>query len=291
MVEDRGPRFSSGGSPPADIVYPPAMSDQAVADALAELAGRNLDERIAGNPYPGRGIVVGRLAGGDWLMLYWIMGRSANSRNRRFLVEPNGALRTAALRPEELEDPTNVIYRAMCELPAAGRGAGPEALAAMPEVFITANGDHADTLAEIISSGGTVQDALNAREREDDPPHYTPRIAAVLDQRGAPHGVALELSLAIIRARSFDPSTSDRILWHFPPPPPGYGYCIHTYTNDGTPLPPFQGDPFLVSLPASAEEAADAYWQALDADNRIALAAKQINPREQSTIVLRGSGA
>ena len=261
------------------------------ADALAELAERNLDGRIAGNPYPGRGIVAGRLAGGDWLMLYWIMGRSANSRNRRFAVEPNGVLRTAALRPEELEDPTNVIYRAMCELPAAGRGAGPEALAANPEVFITTNGDHTDTLAEIISSGGTVQDALNAREREDDAPHYTPRIAAVLDQRGAPHGVALELSLAIIRANAFDPSTSDRILWHLSPPPPGYGYCIHTYTADGTPLPPFQGDPFPVPLPESAEEAAEKFWQALDADNRIALAAKQIKPGEQSTIVLQGSGA
>ena len=267
-------------------VYPPAMPDRETAAALAELAERNLAERIAANPYPGRGIVAGRLAGGDWLMLYWIMGRSANSRNRRFVVEPNGVLRTAALRPEELEDPTNVIYRAMCELPAAGRGAGPEALAADPEVFITANGDHTDTLAEILSTGGTVQDALNVREREDDPPHYTPRIAAVLDQRGAPHGVPQQLSFAIIRANQADPQTSDRILWRLPEPPEQYGYCIHTYATNGNPLPPFQSDPYLVPLAGTPREIATAYWNHLDQDNRIALAAKQIKPNSQSQIHL-----
>ena len=267
------------------------MPDAPNLESLEEIARRNLAERIAANPYPGRGIVVGRLADGDWLMIYWIMGRSANSRNRRFAAEANGVLRTEALRPAELEDPTNVIYRAMCELPSAGRGAGPEALAAMPEVFIMTNGDHTDTLAEIISSGGTVQDALNAREREDDAPHYTPRILAVLDQRGRPHGVELQLSLGILRANEANPSLSDRVLWHLPAPPPNIGYCIHTYTNDGTPLPPFRGDPFLVPLPSSAEAAANTYWDALDQDNRIALAAKRIKPGKESQITLKGSGS
>ena len=265
------------------------MSETPSLSSLREIAQKNLAERIAANPYPGRGIVVGRLADDDWLMLYWIMGRSANSRNRRFVAEPNGVLRTAALRPDELEDPTNVIYRAMCELPSAGRGAGPEALAAMPEVFIASNGDHTDTLAEIISSGGAVQDALNAREREDDAPHYTPRILAVLDQRGRAHGVEQQLSLAILRANAADPSRSDRILWRIPAPPPGLAYCIHTYADDGAPLPPFQGDPFLVPLQTTTPKTADAYWTALNQNNRIALAAKQITAGKESQITLKNS--
>lgn len=275
----------------AAAVYPPRMPETTDLAALEEIARRNLAERIAGNPYPGRGIVVGRLGDGDWLMLYWIMGRSANSRNRRFAAEPNGVLRTAALRPDELEDPTNVIYRAMCELPSAGRGAGPEALAAMPEVFITTNGDHTDTLAEIISSGGTVQDALDAREREDDAPHYTPRILALLDQRGLVHGVELQLSLGILRANEINPSLSDRVLWRLPAPPPGIGYCIHTYTNDANPLPPFRGDPFITPLQATADETTDAYWNTLNPDNRIALAAKRIRNGEESQFSLKGSGS
>ena len=136
-----------------------------------------------------------------------------------------------------------------------------------------------------------MQDALNVREREDDPPHYTPRIAAILDQRGTPHGVPQQLSFAIIRANQINPQTSDRILWRLPAPPEQYGYCIHTYATNGTPLPPFQGDPYPVPLPPSAEAAADAFWQALDKENRIAVAAKRISPGEQSTITLRGSGA
>ena len=267
------------------------MSETPSLASLREIAQKNLAERIGANPYPGRGIVVGRLAEDDWLMLYWIMGRSANSRNRRFVAGPNGVLRTEALRPDELEDPTNVIYRAMCELPSAGRGAGPEALAALPEVFITSNGDHTDTLAEIISSGGTVQDALNAREREDDAPHYTPRILAVLDQRGRAHGVEQQLSLGILRANDINPSLSDRILWRLPAPPPGLAYCIHTYINDGNPLLPFRGDPFPVPLPGTAAEATDAYWNTLNQDNRIALAAKQISPGQESQITLKGSGS
>lgn len=55
------------------------------------------------NPYPGRGILVSR----D-LVYYFIMGRSANSRNRVF--EPiEGGIRTDAADPAKLEDPHLII--------------------------------------------------------------------------------------------------------------------------------------------------------------------------------------
>ena len=47
----------------------------------------NLFELLRANPYPGRGIVLGMksLPGASAaVMAYWIMGRSANSRNRIF---------------------------------------------------------------------------------------------------------------------------------------------------------------------------------------------------------------
>ena len=44
---------------------------------------------LRGNPYPGRGIVLGRTADGkSSVAVYFIMGRSANSRNRIFAEEP-----------------------------------------------------------------------------------------------------------------------------------------------------------------------------------------------------------
>ena len=62
---------------------------------VRETAAANLQERLAENPYPGRGIVQGRSPEGDWVQVYWIMGRSDNSRNRVFVGE-NDLLRTEA---------------------------------------------------------------------------------------------------------------------------------------------------------------------------------------------------
>ena len=42
-----------------------------------------LEQELKSNAYPGRGIVIGRSANGKYAVTaYFIMGRSANSRNR-----------------------------------------------------------------------------------------------------------------------------------------------------------------------------------------------------------------
>ena len=59
---------------------------------------------LRGNPYPGRGIVLGKTADGkSSVTAYFIMGRSANSRNRIFAEEPDG-IRTEAADPAKMED-------------------------------------------------------------------------------------------------------------------------------------------------------------------------------------------
>ena len=46
---------------------------------------KNIYKYLAGNDYPGRGIVLGKSPDGQKAFVaYWIMGRSANSRNRVF---------------------------------------------------------------------------------------------------------------------------------------------------------------------------------------------------------------
>ena len=46
---------------------------------------KNLYKYLAGNEYPGRGIVLGLTPDSKKAVVaYWIMGRSANSRNRVF---------------------------------------------------------------------------------------------------------------------------------------------------------------------------------------------------------------
>ena len=53
-----------------------------------KIAQETFVRHIQQNRYPGRGLVVGRSSVDDaWLIVYWIMGRSAHSQNRRFVAE------------------------------------------------------------------------------------------------------------------------------------------------------------------------------------------------------------
>ena len=70
---------------------------------------KTMGERIAGNPYVGRGIVIGRSQdGAKAVFAYFIMGRSTNSRNRVFVPTEDG-IRTEAFDPAKLADPSLII--------------------------------------------------------------------------------------------------------------------------------------------------------------------------------------
>ena len=69
----------------------------------------DLQKELAGNSYPGRGIVIGKSADGQKAVAaYFIMGRSENSRNRIF-VEDGEGIRTQAFDPSKLTDPSLII--------------------------------------------------------------------------------------------------------------------------------------------------------------------------------------
>ena len=77
----------------------------------------DLNEYLASNEYPGRGILVGKDR-----VYYFIMGRSENSRNRVFDPIPErGGICTVAADPDKLEDPSLIIYNpwTLSPLPSA----------------------------------------------------------------------------------------------------------------------------------------------------------------------------
>jgi IMP cyclohydrolase len=231
------------------------------------LARDAFDRHVAQNPYPGRGLVIGRSTANEWLILYWIMGRSAQSRNRRFVVE-GSALRTEPVDATLVKDPSLILYEAMLELPG---------------LHLVGNGDQTRTVYEALKAGGTFDGALAGREREPDAPNFTPRITGVLDLTREPGGVLL----SILKASRIDPRHTDRITYRPAPPAPGFGYGLTTYSGDGDPLPSFGGDPLLLPLPGSAEAVVEAYWSALHAENRISIAVKAVAPGGGSRIIVR----
>ena len=79
---------------------------------IKKLSEKNFKKYISENIYPGRGIVIGKNDSNSWILIYWIMGRSSNSRNRIFTHE-NGILSTESADPKLLEDPSLIIYNVM----------------------------------------------------------------------------------------------------------------------------------------------------------------------------------
>ena len=223
-----------------------------------QVAIQTFERHLKKNSYPGRGLAVGRAEGDDgWLLVYFIMGRSENSRNRRFCSDGD-RLWTEPVDESKVEDPTLIIYDAML---------------ALPGVQIVSNGDQTDTVYESMLEGGRFAAALETREREPDAPNYTPRITAKLDCRKGEKAI----SLSLLKANPVNPALTDRVTYRPADPPPGLAYGLTTYMGDGSPLPSYVGDPLLLPLLGSAEEVLQAYWSALDADNRVSLAVKSVD--------------
>jgi hypothetical protein len=233
-----------------------------------DVAAANMVE-LAENPYPGRGIVLGLSQDGETaLQAYWVMGRSENSRNR-LLVEEDDVVRTAAYDESKVTDPSLIIYNAMRIFQA------PESLAA----HVVSNGDQTDTIVEGFEGGQAFATSLKTREYEPDEPNYTPRISGLVVpyRRPGPDGLA-EYGLSVISKASADSDAPvhDYFRGALSDEDKGAGHCVHTYLGDGSPLPSFQGEPFAVPVGEGINDTAEMFWEALNADNRVAIAVKGI---------------
>lgn len=215
-----------------------------------------LAEKLAANPYPGRGIVLGQTPDGKCsVAAYFIMGRSSNSRNRIFVEEPDG-IRTEAYDPSKLEDPSLIIYHPVREM---GRG------------LIVTNGDQTDTIREGLAAGKTFAQALHTRTFEPDAPNYTPRISGLVKKNG-------DYTLSILKSADGDPASCRRYFFAYEAPRAGQGHFIHTYMGDGTPLPSFVGEPEQVEIPCGTPaELADLLWDSLNAENKVSLFVRYID--------------
>ena len=218
-----------------------------------------LSKELGATTYPGRGIVIGRSKDGKKAVTaYFIMGRSANSRNRVF-VEDGEGIRTQAFDPSKLEDPSLIIY-------APVRVLGNKT--------IVTNGDQTDTIYELMDKQQTFEQALRTREFEPDAPNYTPRISGVMHVENGTYGY----QMSILKSNNGDPSQCNRYTFSYDNCVAGEGHFIHTYMGDGTPLPSFVGEPEQVEIPCGTPaELADLLWDSLNAENKVSLFVRYID--------------
>ncbi len=218
----------------------------------------SLEQELKGNAYPGRGIVIGKSADGKYAVTaYFIMGRSENSRNRVFVTEGEG-IRTQAYDPSKLTDPSLIIY-------APVRVLGKET--------IVTNGDQTDTVYDGISKGLTFERSLRSREFEPDAPNYTPRISGMMTIENG----KFDYQMSILKSNNGNPSACNRYTYSYENPVAGEGHFIHTYLEDGNPLPSFEGEPKLVAIQDNIEIFTQLLWNSLNEDNKVSLFVRYID--------------
>ena len=212
---------------------------------------KTLSERLEGNRYPGRGIVIGKTPDGKKAAIaYFIMGRSANSRNRVF-TEKNGEIFTEPFDASKVEDPSLIIYAAV---------------RSFENKLIVTNGNQTDTIYDGLAAGKSFSQALTSREFEPDAPNLTPRISGMLTF--ADNDFTYEMS--ILKSGDAAGTFCNRYTFSYGACA-GLGHFIHTYVCDGNPIPTFQGEPERVAMDDDIDAFTTDLWNALDAENKISL--------------------
>lgn len=212
---------------------------------------KTMKEAISGNPYVGRGIVIGKSQDGkSAVCAYFIMGRSENSRNRVF-IENGDEVVIHPFDASKVEDPSLIIYSPIRKLGSK---------------LIVTNGDQTDTIYDFVKDGKSFEDALKTREFEPDKPNFTPRISGMLDFSDGD----FTYKMSILKSADENGSACSRYTFDYPALC-GTGSFIHTYVTDGNPIPTFLGEPERVNIPNDIDEFFNEIWDNLDKNNRISL--------------------
>ncbi|MBE5757079.1 MAG: inosine monophosphate cyclohydrolase [Clostridiales bacterium] len=217
----------------------------------------DVNELIEGNSYVGRGIIIGKTPDAKKACFaYFIMGRSANSRNRIF-SEKNGEVFTEPFDASKVEDPSLIIYAAIRSL---------------DNKVIVTNGDQTDTIFNGLKDGKSFTEALKSREFEPDAPNLTPRISGIAYLGDND----FDYEMSILKSADAEGTKCNRYTFNYPSIA-GLGHFIHTYVCDGNPIPTFQGEPERVATLNDIDEFTNKLWNALDENNKISLYVRYID--------------
>ena len=219
----------------------------------------SLEKELSTNPYPGRGVLLGRSEDGERAVIaYFIMGRSENSRNRIF-VEDGDGLRTEAFDESKMKDPSLIIYAPVKVL---------------GNKTIVTNGDQTDTIYDLMKKGQTFEQSLRTRAFEPDKPNYTPRISGIVEIENG----KCDYAISILKSADGSPESCSLYTFNYSKPLKGQGRFIHTYKNNDNPLPSFEGEPKIVKIGNDdIDTFTNMLWTSLNEDNKVSLFVRYID--------------
>ena len=218
-----------------------------------------IGEFLRNRPYPGRGIMLGATADMNSLtVIYFIMGRSENSRNRIFEAEGR-SIKIRAFDEAKLKDPSLVIYY---PLKICGN------------MLILTNGDQTDTIYTYIREGHSFEDALRTRTYEPDS-LCTPRISGILDLADGSY------RLNILKT---SPCGDCLRFFYEYPLTAGHSHFISTYDGDNDNPSSFSGEPLSFEITSDIDEMSSLVWDNLNEDNKVSLFVRYIDRKTKESV-------
>ncbi len=231
----------------------------------------DIQSYLSSKTYPGRGLVFYKIHNEKLLAAYWIMGRSANSRNRVFEPINDGefkglGVRTVAADESKCADPHLIIYNASIEVKDKN-------------VVIITNGDQTNTIYDAVVSSdcprNAFQTALFTRTFEDDAPSFTPRISMMINS------LTGQVALSVLKCTNPNTEGCQRSFFFYDDVVPCTGRLVSTYVDDGSPLPSFDTEPIVFSGEfVGLDDFSHAIWKNLNNDNKIGLVCWEFNLAE-----------
>ena len=76
--------------------------------------------------------------------------------------------------------------------------------------------------------------------------------------------------LSILKSCGGDPDFAQRFFFEYAPKA-GLGHFIHTYKQDGDPIPSYEGEPTPVSIEGDIDAFTASLWENLNEDNKVSL--------------------
>lgn len=237
----------------------------------------SLENALRKYKYPGRGIVMGLGEGDNFLIGYFITGRSKTSKNRILELDSEGNAKTV-----EFETTNNnknkdlILYKATSKFNT---------------YTIITNGNHTDTILEGLKLGKTFEESLKTRTFEEDPPIFTPRISGILNIANG----KIEYKLSIIKSNKENRYNVERFYFEYEGGTKGVGHLIHTYKQkqqNVENIDSFYGEPVKVTLPGDIVEFANTIWQNLNEEYKVSVFARLINiktKKEYTKIINKNS--
>ena len=207
--------------------------------------------------YSGRGIILGTTPKGKIAIAYFIMGRSASSRARKFARRGDDLVinYTSDRDPEHAE---LIIY---------------SPIRVLGNRIIVTNGDQTDTVYDALVLGGSFESALKTRCFEPDPPHFPARISGLVTvNEGVP-----SFELSVLKAADPEGKTCARQFFCYEKQE-GVAHYIHTYMGGNEVLRTYSGEPHEVDIPDDIEVFTQLIWTGIDDDNKVALYVRFVDP-------------